>query len=147
MTVDLMGTIRLLHRVLGFLTELSAKDLTDIADGRRALRLELSTKERVPEQGPTTSTDPPPKVVDIPDGPAFGEIAATLRGFGDVGEGAAYLSGLRVRGKKPVKADLIKLGAEMGLTLSDNMRVADLQSRLVNHAIGARKKYAGLTKW
>ncbi|MEU4240525.1 hypothetical protein [Actinoplanes sp. NPDC026619] len=156
MAVDMVGTIRLLHRVFGFLTGLSADELKDVAEGRRDLLLDGpprpgSTPAGVPVQVrvPANPAAGKPKRADVvaPDDAEYEEIAAKLRGFTTLVDGETYLKGLRLRGRKPLKADLVRLGSQMGLTLSESATVADLQGRLVNHAIGAKKKYAGLSQW
>ena len=66
---------------------------------------------------------------------------AKLRSFTDVEEGIAYLATLRP-GKKPLKADLLHWCAAAGLELN-----AELERKLLEHTIAAKKKYAGLSRW
>lgn len=155
MSVDLLTTVRLLHKVLGFLVQQSPEHLQDIADGRKAL--ELTDPDRpsaqvdarpmppVSQQAPAQQTVRQTSAVNSDK--EFAEIAGRLRGFASVDEGADYLANLRLGGKKARKADLVKVGAEMGLTLSDRAGLPELHRRLIDHAIGAKKKYAGLAQW
>ncbi|MFI5937005.1 hypothetical protein [Actinoplanes sp. NPDC051494] len=138
MTVDLIGTVRLLHRVFAFLAEQSDDQLADLAAGRATLTAAPAAPERptvVPAQArPPATTD-------------YAGIAAALRDQESVNDGVAYLESLRVRGKKPTKQDLIAIAAEMGLTLAPATRNPDMIRKLTDHAVGARRKYAGLGSW
>jgi len=168
-SVDLLNTIRLLHKVLGFLAQQPAEFLVDIAEGRR--RLSLGDAEPVPltdnspvrslsdatsmvrprqtAVGQTTTakarevraTRPPRDDVD------YAAIATDLRALDNVDRGLAYLEDLRIGGRKPTKADLQQIAAAMGLTVPKSATNQQVVRKLLDHAIGARKKYAGLSKW
>jgi hypothetical protein len=161
--VDLLATIRLLHRVLGFLTLQSAEDLLDLADGRRQLLL----SDPPPRAG---SADPSTGQVIAPIRPSTAEprvssrtrtraasttvvaktdeaeVVAKLRSFSDIEEGVAYLAALRP-GKKLLKADLLEWCAAAGLEISPKTSNVDLERKLLEHTIAAKKKYAGLSRW
>lgn len=168
MSVDLLRTVRLLHRVLGFLAQESPETLADIADGRRRLTTVEEERAAAPVPAQTVRTEDPDES-ESPDGrrtgatgrrttrtapaaPAgsdadFAEIADALRSQESTGDGETFLRGLRVRGRKPHKADLILIGRHLGLTLPRSATVEQMHRKLVERAIGARKKYAGLSKW
>jgi len=161
--VDLLGTIRLLHRVLGFLAQQPAERLLDIADGRRQLLLsdpafhsEPADRSTAPVAEPVRPSASEPRgssrVRTRPVGKAAGahaddaEVVAKLRSFSDVEEGIAYLAALRP-GKKPLKADLLGWCAAADLEISPKTSNADLERKLLEHTIAAKKKYAGLSRW
>ena len=148
---DLVGVVRLFHHVLGFLTQLSATELKDVAEGRRGLRLDGTTspESAAPRFEPTPrARSAARRSAAAGDDVDYAEIAAKLRACATVDEGAAYLDGLRLRGRKRRKGDLVRVGAEMGQTLKEDSQTdRELVKRLVDHAIGAKRKYAGLTKW
>ncbi|HWS35951.1 MAG TPA: hypothetical protein VN408_24840 [Actinoplanes sp.] len=147
MNVDLVITVKLLHRVFGFLAGQSAAQLRDIADGRTGLALAgEAVPEKVPPQSVPRPAPSPRPVVPAVDAD-YTAIVERLRSFDSVQEGAAYLGDIRPGGKRVTKVGLLKIGAEMGLVLREKDTVDQLRQRLVNHAIGARKKYAGLQKW
>jgi hypothetical protein len=161
--VDLLGTIRLLHRVLGFLAQQPAERLLDIADGRRQLLLSDLAAPSEPA-GPSAAPAPEPvrrsaleprgssHVRTRPVGKAVGtnaedaEVVAKLRSLSDVDEGIAYLAALRP-GKKRLKADLLRWCAAADLEISPKASNADLERKLLEHTIAAKKKYAGLSRW
>jgi hypothetical protein len=161
--VDLLGTIRLLHRVLGFLAQQPAERLLDIADGRRQLLLSDSASPSEardpstavigqavehsaaePRRSPRARTRPVEKTA----GPSAddAEVVATLRSFNDVEEGIAYLAARRP-GKKLLKADLLGWCEAADLEVSPKTSNADLERKLLAHTIAAKKKYAGLSRW
>jgi hypothetical protein len=161
--VDLLGTIRLLHRVLGFLAQQPAERLLDIADGRRQLLLsdpaapaEPADPSAAPAPEPVRRSAPesrgPSRVRTRPVGKTAGtnpedaEVVANLRSLGDVDEGLAYLTALRP-GKKLLKADLLRWCAAADLAISPKTSNADLERKLLEHTIAAKKKYAGLSRW
>ncbi|GAA1817421.1 hypothetical protein HC028_21140 [Planosporangium flavigriseum] len=74
-------------------------------------------------------------------GPEPVQIAETLRGLETVEDGAAYLAKL-----KPTVALLQEIGAELGLKLS-KLRKDELVRKVLEQAIGARRKFAGLRQW
>jgi hypothetical protein len=82
----------------------------------------------------------------VPGGEAvdYAEIAAMLRKQDTEEDGLAYLQAIRPRGRKPLKSDLIAVAKELNLTLPASVTVADATRRLLNHAIGNRRKYEGL---
>lgn len=163
MTVDLLGTIRLLHRVLGFLAQQPAERLLDIADGRRQL---LLSDPAAPCQSAGPAADPTPEPVhrSAPEprgssrvrarsgartaetGADDVEVVAKLRSLNDVDEGIAYLA-TRRPGKKLLKADLLRWCAAADLEISPKTSNADLERKLLEHTIAAKKKYAGLSRW
>jgi hypothetical protein len=71
---------------------------------------------------------------------------AKLRSLSDVDEGIAYLAALRP-GKKLLKADLLRWCAAADLEISPKASNADLERKLLEHTIAAKKKYAGLSRW
>jgi hypothetical protein len=159
--LDLVGTVRLLHRVFGFLAQQSAEQLADIAEGRRRI-VSVSDDSARPAtvavtsvvQAPApptarsrTATAPRAKQVsDLIDGD-YAEVAAELRRRDTVDDGTEYLDGLKLRGRKPKQADFLEIGRQMGLTLPKSTSIPVAKRRLVEHAIGARKKYADLQSW
>ena len=62
MNVDLLDTIRLLHRVLGFLVQQPAERLLDIADGRRQLLLSDPASPSEPVGPPAAPGGRPPQL-------------------------------------------------------------------------------------
>lgn len=159
MNVDLLGTIRLLHRVLGFLAQQPADRLLDIADGRRQLLLsDPSTHDDVAASPGGPVAEPVRRVTSeprrttrpaasnvAPDADAA-EVVAKLRSLSGVDEGIAYLAGLRP-GKKLLKVDLLQWCAAADLEVSSKTNNAELERKLLEHTIAARKKYAGLSRW
>ena len=153
MTTDLLGVVRLVHRVTGVLVRLTPRQLTDLADGRLSLSI-----GGAPE--PPADSVPPP--LDRPaqaqsrrtsaGGPAsvdttgvdYAEIAATLREQDTVNDGLAYFNGLKIRGRKPLKVDLLAIAKQLNLTLPPSVKNADAITKMVNHAIGNRRKFEGL---
>jgi hypothetical protein len=135
MSADLMGMLKLVHQVTGFLVRLSPQQLTGIADGRVKL---------VVGSGPTPPGAPPVEPTKDSSGADPVEIAATLRRQETVDAGLAYLDGFKVANKKLVKADLLAIAKELKLTLPASITAANAKRKLLEHAIGARKKYAGL---
>ncbi len=161
MNLDLLGTVRLLHKVFGFLSQQTAEQLAEIADGRRRISLALPSdppatapkaeagpQKPSPRKASAPARSTPADAIDAaPDGTDYNEIAAELRSQDSVDAGVVYLRGLKVGGKKPTKADLIGIGRAMGLTLPKSVTVPVASRKLIEHAIGARKKYAGLESW
>ncbi|AGZ44299.1 hypothetical protein AFR_30195 [Actinoplanes friuliensis DSM 7358] len=74
----------------------------------------------------------------------YAGIAAKVREQETVDDGIACLEGLKLRGKKPLKSDLIAIAKELGLTLPASVTLADAKRKLLHHAIGNRRKYDGL---
>lgn len=163
MNVDLLGTIRLLHRVLGFLAQQPVETLLDVAEGRRQLLLsdptapsEPADPSAAPAPEPVRRSAPQPRgsspVRTPPVGRAAGinaddaEVVAKLRSLSDVDEGIAYLAALRP-GRKLLKADLRRWCATADLEISPKANNVDLERKLLEHTIAAKKKYAGLTRW
>ncbi len=167
MTVDVLSTVRLLHKVFEFLVQQSPERLSGIAEGRCHLTLvEVAEPQQdlrapaqrvvppepaVPEpaavpkaRAPRSRSARPPATAEAVD---YGAIAAELRSRQTVDAGSAYLDDLRLRGRRALKDDLIGVGRAMGLTLPKTVSMADARRKLVDHAIGARKKYAGLESW
>jgi hypothetical protein len=156
MSADLMGMLKLVHHVTGFLIRLSPQQLTGLADGRLTLAVDRPLPEArqplVPATLPAQRADPPARPGDV--GPPasaaeapkadFAEIAGTLRQHESIDAGLAYLDGFRAGGKKLAKADLLAIGRELQLTLPASITAANAKRKLLEHAIGARKKYAGL---
>lgn len=164
MNLDLTGTVRLLHRVFGFLAQQSAEQLVEIADGRRRI-VSISDDQAVPVPAPPvaaapvapaqrpgtarsrTATKPKPAVVlDLAEAD-YADVAAELRSRDSVDSGIEYLETLKLRGRKPKQADLVEVGRHLGLTLAKNTTIPVAKRKLVEHAIGARKKYADLQSW
>jgi hypothetical protein len=164
--MDVIGTVRLLHRVFEFLAQQSPERLSSIADGRCRLALSEAgslpgasspTAEATPVQEPPSAPvvlprarkAPPRRTVAAAGDEAvdYSAIATELRARESVDAGVAYLGDLRIRGRRPGKNDLIGIGKEMGLTLPKSIAIATATRRLVDHAIGARRKYAGLESW
>ncbi|WP_016697978.1 hypothetical protein [Actinoalloteichus spitiensis] len=85
---------------------------------------------------PGSSTPVPTGEVDA------AAIATRLRGTETEAEGAAYLDsqGLGREG-------LLAVAAELRLTRVNRLSKAELRSRVLKQAIGARRKFAGLRKW
>lgn len=164
MSVDLVTTMRLLHKVFGFLADQSADQLRNIAEGRASLALTSgkahdpqpaaeqptvaivasSAKGRTPSSKATKTAKPANGTLSDEE---VASIASRLRGFSSVDDGASYLAELRIGRRPATKAHLIKVGAELGLSLSSSSTLPQLQQRLINHAIGAKQKYAGLARW
>jgi hypothetical protein len=150
-SVDLLRLVRLLHQVTGFLSRLSPAQLAGIAEGSLTLGL-VGTEDERGAPGPVPAE--PRRAIAAPRQAAaktdpaadvdYAEIAATLRGKTTVEDGLAYLKGLRLRGRKPLKSDLIAIGRELKLTLPASTRIDDATSRIIHHAIGNRRKYEGL---
>jgi hypothetical protein len=135
MSADLMGMLKLVHQVTGFLVRLSPQQLTGIADGR--VKLVVGSAPKPPDT-------PPVELAKDSSGADPVEIAATLRRQETVDAGLAYLDVIRVGNKKLVKADLLAIAKELKLTLPASITAANAKRKLLEHAIGARKKYAGL---
>ncbi|WP_305786597.1 hypothetical protein [Symbioplanes lichenis] len=153
MTMDLTSTVKLLHRVFEFLASRSAAQLTDLATGRATLDLAAVTDG---SPGQDVAADSPAK--DVGAGSSaknplvgaqgdYSAIIAELRGQPSVADGAAYLNKLQLNGRKATKADLIALAAAAGLTLPPATLKSDAVRKLVEHAIGTHRKYAGLSSW
>jgi hypothetical protein len=182
MNVDLVSTIRLLHRVLGFLAQQSGEQLADIAEGRRTLVLgepepaaatvvqstkpsrgaaERNATERNaagraagrPKERPTERDAAERKVRErkvasaAPTADDFAAAADKLRRLPDVDERIAYLASLRWRGRKPLKADLAQVAKALGVEITSGMRVPDIERKLVEYGLGAKKKFASLSRW
>lgn len=164
--MDVIGTVRLLHRVFEFLAQQSPERLSGIAEGRCRLALSEADSspgassarpEATPQGEPSFVQAGVPKARKAPprrtataagtEAVDYSAIATELRARESVDAGVAYLGDLRVRGRKPGKDDLIGIGREMGLTLPKSVTIATATRRLVDHAIGARRKYAGLESW
>jgi hypothetical protein len=160
--VDLLGTIRLLHRVLGFLAQQPAERLLDIADGRRQLLLSdpaapsepagpsaapasEPVRRSAPERGSSRVRTRPIGTIAETDADDA-EVVANLRSLSDVDEGITYLAALRP-GKKLLKGDLLRWCAAADLEISPKTSNADLERKLLEHTIAAKKKYAGLSRW
>jgi hypothetical protein len=167
MSGDLIGVLKLVHRVTGFLIHLSPQQLAAIAAGDLTLAVNAEDPHRsasaapspqvaaadpgsesvgaapVPTQRPEPRT-PRPESVPVLPGADYAEIAGTLRGQQTVDDGLAFLDGIKVGGKKLAKADLLAIGKELQLTLPASVTVANAKRKLLEHAIGARRKYAGL---
>jgi hypothetical protein len=170
-SVDLMNTVRLLHKVLGFLVQQPAEYLVDIAEGRRSLRLDDASADSQPPALPAEPPSVPAVTPTTPRQPTaaskatrpkatasrtpavahadadFAAVAADLKALDSVDDGLAFLEGLRIGGRKPTKADLQQIGAAMGLTVPKSATNPQAIRKLLDHAIGAKKKYAGLSKW
>jgi hypothetical protein len=152
MTVDALGLLRIVHRVTGFLIGLSPAQLTGLAEGRISLGIaDDASLDPVPQRSRQEvardrSSRPAPARAPVPGGEAvdYAEIAAMLRKQDTEEDGLAYLQAIRPRGRKPIKSDLIAVAKELNLTLPASVTVADATRRLLNHAIGNRRKYEGL---
>ncbi|MFJ8817038.1 hypothetical protein [Amycolatopsis thermoflava] len=70
------------------------------------------------------------------------DVAARLREIETESEGATYL-----RSQKLNRAALLAVAAELQLTRVDRLRQAELEKRILQQAIGARRRFAGLRKW
>ncbi|MFI1987833.1 hypothetical protein [Actinoplanes sp. NPDC020271] len=162
MNIDLITTLKLLHKVLGFLVQQAPEHLRDIAEGQKTLSLAqpetishrepevpATLPENVPSNGSSNQPEPRKSRTRTAEDHEtdFTAVAARLRNFSSIEQGAEYLAGLKANGRRITKSSLVRIGAEMGLTLREGEGWGQLQQRLVNHAIGAKKKYAGLTKW
>jgi hypothetical protein len=162
MSVDLLKTVRLLHRVFGFLAQETAEHLDEITEGRRRL-MSISSDDsvRATTVGPPTpspTVTPEARLPRARNGKArsapdqapdedYARFAEELRAQESEEAGAAFLASARLAGRKLRKSDLIKLGEHLSLTLTNSSTVPEMTRKLVGRAIGARKKYAGLTKW
>jgi hypothetical protein len=135
-SADLVGMVKLVHQVTGFLVRLSPQQLSGLADGR--LSLAVNAAAEPPETPPGKRPEAGASGAD------FAEIAEALRGQETIDDGLAYLDGVKVGGKKLAKADLLAVGKELQLTLPASSTVANAKRKLLEHAIGARRKYAGL---
>ncbi|MFD6073693.1 hypothetical protein [Amycolatopsis lurida] len=69
-------------------------------------------------------------------------IASRLREIETMEEGAAYLATQQLN-----KEGLLALAAELQLTRVDRLNQADLEKKILQQAIGSRRKFAGLGKW
>ncbi len=142
MSADLLGTLRLVHRVTGFLVTLSPAELTDIAAGRLSLKLD---KPRLPDPGERTDVDVPPPSPPPTADEVLVRAAAELRTLDSTDAGIAYLKGLKVNGKALAKNDVLTLAGLLGLTLARSVTKGDATDKVLRHAIGNRRSYAGLT--
>jgi hypothetical protein len=160
---------RLAHRVWEFLAAQSNDALVALADGR--LRLSLIDPVHTPAEStgvvffaaPAEETHP---VVPAPQAkrarhpraaaprpaaaapvlavgsPDVAEIADVLRGMESVDAGATYLASLKLR-----IVDLVAIGAVLGVTVPKATRKDGAVRMVLNQAIGARRKFAGLSSW
>ncbi|WP_306209015.1 hypothetical protein [Actinoplanes sp. RD1] len=169
MTIDLTSTVKLLHRVFEFLATQSATQLSDLAAGRSTLTAVAAAapvaepaapvaepapaggsvvRAGGPVGGPARHPVPGPVPGAVPEaGADFSAIIAELRGQPSAADGTAYLNKLQLNGKKATKADLIAVAAAAGLTLQPATLKSDAVRKLVEHAIGTHRKYAGLSAW
>ncbi|AGL19373.1 hypothetical protein [Actinoplanes sp. N902-109] len=170
MSVDLIATVKLLHKVFEFLAQQTSADLADLVSGRSRLAMTTEAAEvaqpaapSLPQEAPAAPSGPPTSVAPkkpaarrrtpaklsdtSPADAVFPGIAAKLREQESVNEGARYLDGIRVNGRKLTKNHLIAIGQEMGLTLPRSGNNPDRIKKLVEHATGARRRYAGLGSW
>ncbi|MEV4127213.1 hypothetical protein [Nocardia sp. NPDC049707] len=69
-------------------------------------------------------------------------VAAHLRSLATLDDGAAYLDSLGL--KAPA---LRAVAAQLHLTRIDRLSAPALRARIVQQAIGARNKFAGLRHW
>ncbi len=69
-------------------------------------------------------------------------IAEALRGMDSLNAGAAYLDSLRL-----TISALVAVGTELGAPMPAKPRKADAIKMVLNQAIGARRKFAGLSSW
>ncbi|GAB3471311.1 hypothetical protein [Actinophytocola sediminis] len=69
-------------------------------------------------------------------------IAQHLRATDTTDQGATYLADLHLG-----KTDLIAVAAALGMTRVEHLTATALRARIVQQAIGARRKYAGLRTW
>jgi hypothetical protein len=69
-------------------------------------------------------------------------IASRLREIETEEEGAAYLREQNLDG-----AGLLAVASELQLTRVDRLRPTELEKRILQQAIGARRRFAGLRKW
>ena len=153
MTADLIGLVRLMHRVTGVLVRLTPRQLADLAEGH--LSLTVGDAKEPPMESSVAQLDKPAESqarrasaagvasVDSASG-EYAKIAAVLRGQGSVNDGLAYLNELKINGKRLVKPDLLAVAKELNLTLPPKTLKADAITKIVNHAIGNRKKFEGL---
>jgi hypothetical protein len=74
--------------------------------------------------------------------PDVAEIADVLRGMESVDAGATYLASLKLR-----IVDLMAIGAALGVTVPKATRKDGAVRMVLNQAIGARRKFAGLSSW
>jgi hypothetical protein len=98
---------------------------------------------RSPRSEAATRHKPPAEATDAD----YARLADELRSQESDSAGAAFLGAARLRGRKLLKPDLLKLGEQLGLSVAKSTTVSELNRKLVERAIGARKKYAGLSKW
>ncbi|MER7010864.1 hypothetical protein ABT324_05480 [Saccharopolyspora sp. NPDC000359] len=89
-----------------------------------------------PPPPPTPSTGAPPPDVDA------AAIALRLRETDTVEQGDAYLDSLHL-----ARGGLLAVAAELQLTRVDRLSQKELKRRVLQQAIGARRKFAGLRKW
>jgi hypothetical protein len=154
-SADLIGVVRLVHRLTGFLVRLTPRQLTELAEGRLTLTVgdpadqptEFASLPAQPDKPARGQAERPSRGRPVADDPAdvdYAEIAAMLRKQNTVNDGYTYLAGLRMRGKKPLKRDLVAIAKELNLTLPGAITVVEATNKLVNHAIGNRRKYDGL---
>jgi hypothetical protein len=68
--------------------------------------------------------------------------AQRLRETATVEDGAAYLRTLHLD-----KESLLAVAAELQLTRVDRLGRVELEKRVLQQAIGARRKFEGLRKW
>lgn len=69
-------------------------------------------------------------------------IAAHLRATETVDEGAAYL-----KEQSLDRESLLAVAAALGLTRVDRLSKPKLEARILQQAIGARRKFEGLRNW
>ena len=157
MAGDLQGLLRLVHQVTGFLIRLSPDQLTGIADGRIPLAVGstslLTSPSPAASQGKTSAAPRPQADARRSSGGAAAaittelctETVATLRKQETTNDGYTYLAGVRVAGKALTVADLRVLAAELDIReLPSKLTKAKLTDLLVDRAIGAQKRHAGL---
>lgn len=156
MTAALQQLVALQSRVWDFLSGVSPDQLAELADGTLTLALAPvggRTLEPVPVPAPAALTAvaeprPPTRTRSTrarqpakpPLDPA--EAAVKLRAMDSVDDGAAYLAGFKL-----LKKDLLAVGRELGLPIPSSRSLDDIVKLVLNQAIGARRKFEGLSKW
>ena len=131
----------------------AAQQATDTADWSAAARhlrraaalataLADTTPASAPQTAPAAQAHPAPAAAPTPDADAAA-VADHLRTLDTVPDGAAHLDTLNL-----TAAQLRAVAAACGLTrLPSGLSRAALRDRVLQQAIGARRKFAGLRHW
>jgi hypothetical protein len=141
-SADLIGALRLIHSVTGFLVRLTPAQLKDVAEGR----LQLSVGAAVESHAPVATQKAPeaPRLTPVPED-QFAEIAAMLRKQETVNDAISYLKSVRIGGKPISRAQLADVAGQVGLTMGrSGTTKPNAIDRIVRHVIGNRVQYEGL---